>query len=286
MTAEHAPFQWGNIVDIGEAIKPAMERFQKSADEAKVFATQLRKDIKEMPAQTCVMHECNLILDWDATFSASWFAKKPIRKFEPCILCEQERLAPLVNEKFRKMGIPEKCLHATFENFIIDTPQKKEVLDCARLQVSRNRGFIIMSGEKGTGKSHLASAIIKASSFGKFITEADLIGDLRKTYETHKGQEELVEKYRKTKVLVLDEIDLGAFDPKTEKGKDIQPFLYRILADRYDKDKLTVITSNEDLNTILEVLGERIRDRIKASFVNCKFTWQSYRGKDMNEYVI
>ncbi len=252
-----------------------VDKFQKSADEAKAFGEQLRKDIKDLPAKQCIMHECDLLLDWDATFTASWYEKKVVRKFEKCLLCEQERLAPLVNEKWRKTGIPEKCLQASFDNFITDTPEKKNVLDRARLQVSKNRGFIIMSGEKGTGKSHLASAIIKEAKFGKFITQADLMGELRKTYELHKGQEELVEKYRKTKVLVIDELDTAV------KGVDIQPFLYRILADRYDKDKLTVITSNEDLNTILEILGERLRDRIKASFVNCKFTWASYRGKEL-----
>lgn len=280
MTAEHQPFSWDRLQNVSEAFVPMVERFQKSADEAKAFAAQLRKDIGIMREEKCIMHECTLLLDWDATFTASWYARKSIRKFQPCLLCEQERLQPLVNEKLRKMGIPEKCLNATFENFIIDTPEKKAVLDRARLQVSRNRGFIIMSGEKGTGKSHLASAIIKAATFGRFITQADLIGELRETYSGNKSQEKLVDLYRKTKVFVLDELD------KEVKGVDIQPFLYRILADRYDKDKLTVITSNEDLNTILEILGERLRDRIKASFVNCKFTWPSYRGKNMEEYVI
>lgn len=287
MTAEiEKPFQWQNLQDTSEVFDEAAKLYQKRSGEVAEFANTIREQMKSMPAVACVMHECNLLLNWDATFSASWFASKEIngikvvRKFQKCVLCEQERLAPLVNEKWRKMGIPEQVLDAELNQFIADTPEKQLILKKIKHQVDRGNGFVILRGSVGTGKSYMGAAIIKSAGHGKFVTEADLIGELRKTYDEHKGLEEMVAKYRSCKVLVLDELDAAV------KGSDIQPILYRILADRYEKSKLTVITSNETLDSILEILGARLQDRIKKSFVHCNFNWPSYRGQTKIEYAI
>lgn len=269
---EKIPFNWSRMQNVSEAFAPMVEKFQERAEQSKAFADDLRKKVAKLDKVECVMHGIPLTLDWDSTFSWSWKNQETTPKYHVCPLCQGERELPLVNEKYRKMGIPEKVMEATLVGFITNTPEKSQVLERVKKQTDRNRGFIIMTGEKGTGKSYLSAAVLKKYGTGLFVTEADLIGELRETYEKHEGQEKMVRKYRETKVMVLDELDSAV------KGVDIQPILYRILADRYDKDKLTIITSNESLDKVLDILGERLKDRIKASFINAKFTWKSYRG--------
>lgn len=273
------------VVDICEAIRGTMPKFEELSKRSTEFGNWIREKIKTSEREHCIEHECEILeFDEDKTYSASWRAggdsqKEFIPQFKDCHLCAIEKKKANEGRRWVKCGIPSKVLHATFENFIATDDDlemavaRRKVIAKFDKQIKLNKGFIIAIGLYGTGKSHLSAATIKRIGGGMFITLADMIGELRQTYSDNSGQDELVEKYRTAKVLVLDELATEV------KGVDIGPLLYRILGHRYDKDLLTILTSNEPLEVCLEILGGKLRDRLRDSYTVANFTWKSQRGQ-------
>lgn len=261
-----------NVVTPGDMVGPMVERFKALAEEAEVFFKNLKEQIAMQDPVFCEDHEdVELPLDELRTNFQSWQAKTLNIVYGKCPKCDAVFSGSLVNEKWRKMGIPDKLLDCTFENFDQETPMQSKAFYKAELQTKQGCGFLILRGKVGTGKSHLAAGIMKRVGDGIFVTEADLVAELRETYATNSGQEKMVAKYRKPKVLVLDELTLEV------KGVDIPQLLYRILGSRYNDNLLTVITSNEPLETIMSILGPRLTDRVKENHRVATLEGESYR---------
>lgn len=266
---------WKPVTPLATVLAPVLESLNKKAEEAKAFADSIREEIASFTPDKCIDHpDTDLWIDMDSTFSASWRDRKLVVVFGDCPKCKEEKYAFLVNDRWRKRGIPEKIRHATFSNFQIDTPEKRRAWMKADIVIDkRKKGFLILRGKVGTGKSHLAAAGLKAVGDGLFVTMADLVGELRQTYSLNSDKEEMISKYREAKCLVIDELS------KEIKGTDIPDLLYRILGLRYDKDMITIITSNESLSDIIDILGDKLTDRIKANYQVANFDWESYRTK-------
>lgn len=217
-------------------------------------------------------------IDFEATLMASYAPDQLRLVYDGCTLCKQ---AALVNEKCRKwiqQGVPFKTAHATFDNYLTGSDKQKiEAVKMVERQVKRRKGFLLLFGKYGNGKTHLASAAFKAMGGGIFVTFGDLIGQLRQCYDEG-GQEKLVKRYQQVENLVLDEVELLKGKGTSEiQSADIQPFLYRIFAYRFDRDKFSILTSNEDLATLLKILGPRLEDRMAQNYTSISFTWDSYR---------
>jgi DNA replication protein DnaC len=261
------------VIEIGDVIKESVERFKEMEEKSKVFSAKMREEMAQLSPETCDVHpKIELELDEEQSIGRSWKPGKLCVCYKPCPECQRELQDCLVNEKMTRIGIPEKVKHATLDNYEAKTESQKKALAKVKRQIGIGSGFLVLRGTPGTGKTHLAAATLKIEG-GLFVTEADLIGELRHTYSTNEGQDAMVEKYRSAPILVLDELTIDVV------GKDIPALLYRILADRYDKSLLTVITSNETLETIVSILGARLVDRMKAnmSVVTCE--WESNRKK-------
>lgn len=282
--AENAPLERRKSIapPIGEtqevsSIEATISCMRKKAD---AHRARYLPHIKKLSATgECPMHDGEETrLDIEETLLASYAPDQLTPVYNGCELCIQEAL---VNEKCRKwiaMGVPKKTAHATFENYITNGQEGKvDALKKTKKQVARRKGFLILFGKYGCGKTHLASAAFKELGGGIFVTLGQLIDELRGTYDDG-GKEKLVKKYQLTPNLVLDEVEkLGKSNGVDIQSADIQPFLYRVLAYRFDRDKFTVLTSNEDLTTILAILGPRLEDRMAQNYSSAPFTWESYR---------
>lgn len=263
-----------NVIRPGDVLGPMVERFAALAKEAEVFFANLKKQIAQAPKECCSEHpETPLLVDQERTNFQSWQAKELHIVWGKCPECEKVFQESFVNEKWRKMGIPGELMKATLDSFETKTVQQVEAMGKTKMQVNKGSGFLIIRGKVGTGKSHLAVGVIKHFREGLFVTEADLIGELRQTYSENSGQEKMVAKYRETPVLVLDELSIEV------KGVDIPQLLYRILGYRYSNSLFTVITSNESLQTILDILGPRLTDRVRENYRIATLEGTTYRKR-------
>jgi DNA replication protein DnaC len=152
-------------------------------------------------------------------------------------------------------GVPKRYLYANITDF-------------DKVKLSTNGLFL--SGARGTGKTHLACAIVKkeilesenyTSDIDKmplFISIPDLLLEIRHSFKegSETDEQDIINKYSSIDLLVLD--DLGI--EKTSEWS-IQT-LYTIIDRRYRDMKRTIITSNLTLKEIADKLDDRISSRI------------------------
>jgi len=131
------------------------------------------------------------------------------------------------------------------------------ILAAVRGFARAKRGVLVLTGEDGTGKSHLAARILRGAGAGRMITHDDLLRALRATYRDDRA-EDIVAACRKARLLVLDDFGLSG-------GKDEQSMLHAILDYRDGSGAPTVITSRLSLAEICASLGPRMADRLTQS---------------------
>jgi DNA replication protein DnaC len=156
--------------------------------------------------------------------------------------------------------------HCTFDTFMSEgiglTPQKQRNLKMAydRVLAYANEpdGWLILKGGYGCGKTHLAAAIanhrLSLGHTALFISTPDLLDHLRAAFgpSSETSYDKRFEQVRNASMLILD--DLG-----TQSNSEwAQEKLYQIFNYRYNNRLPTIITTNEELETI-EI---RIRSRM------------------------
>ena len=198
---------------------------------------------------------------------------------------EIERKKQYREQRINDSGLPSRFINKTFADYIAKIPEQESVLAIAKdyaqnkTALHNGRGLII-SGTVGTGKTHLASAIINdvITSENKikaiYTTARDMIRHLRSAWKnTEISESDVIDQYASTSLLVIDE--LGAqFGSESEM---IQ--MFEVLDKRYGERLPTVIISNLTINELVSLLGDRIIDRMREDGgVLLQMNWQSNRG--------
>ena len=189
---------------------------------------------------------------------------------------EQKRIAKLmgvggVGERFRSRSF------ATFQ----ETPETKAaVTACKRFcdDVKNNpkaQGLMLMGGY-GTGKTHLAVAILRETAEagipGMFVVVPDLLGKMRASFDRKDGKaDELVTTAKNAPLLVLD--DLGAENPRSW----VVELVYVLINHRYEHMLPTVITTNCGGRELEATFGRRIVSRLAEMTVPVNIRAEDYR---------
>ena len=178
--------------------------------------------------------------------------------FLPCELCDQERRQRHEVERLHDMGVPFNLCNATFDNWTPADEQDQGILASVRQFVSVRKGFLILLGDLGTGKTHLAVAALRPFRSGLFLKQSELLRRLRQTYRD-KAAVDPVDEAQSIGCLVLDEVGISP------GGRDELPLLHDGLYYRHGNMKPTILTGNLSLDALRDVIGERMADRIKES---------------------
>lgn len=148
--------------------------------------------------------------------------------------------------------------NASFDNYQASTREQKEDLKNIRSQLKGYLGGqeynIVLIGNTGVGKSHLAYSALKSLSdhtkrMGLFINVVDLLAKIKEDFSL---EAEYIRRISEAEWLVLD--DLGT-EKVTEWSSGI---LYSIL----NKRTKTIITTNLSPQDIMGTYGKRIYSRI------------------------
>ena len=230
------------------------------------LARQARRQYMTQTNEVCPMHNKRLVV-----------IKTPLHNdpYKVCPICHQENLEKeneiLVSEKVKKLKrdkqlyflnkfslLDEELKNASFGNFQTLTKQQREDLEnvkaLARGYLKNGNYNLVLIGDTGVGKSHLARSILKAISDNTdqtvaFINVIDLFSKLKRDFDS---TDYYIEKMAEVDLLVLD--DVGS--------EKISDWATSILQSLFDKRKKTIITTNLEPEELLDVYGSRVHSRI------------------------
>ena len=185
---------------------------------------------------------------------------------------EKERLIRIQanpERYLREFHVPRKYLQCSLDNFEGGGNVVQWCREYAQDLVQSCAGNVLLTGGCGTGKTHLAVAILRQaicegfSGKAIFTTAPELLLNIREAFseKTTVTEREVVEKYSDVDLLLLD--DLGA-----EKQSSWSITTLFLIIDRRLREMLpTVITSNLSLDGIESVLSKRLASRLSESRV-------------------
>ena len=178
-------------------------------------------------------------------------------------------------------AIPARFVGRSFENFRAETDSQRHALTIAReyaedfAEASRKGQGLIFSGLPGTGKSHLAAAILQhlLPLTVRYSTCLDLIRGVRETWrkDSEKSERQLLVYLERLDLLVIDEMGVQ-YGTEGE-----QTILFEILDRRYREVRPTVLLTNQDKAGLKAYVGDRVFDRLAETCRWVAFDWPSYR---------
>ena len=184
-----------------------------------------------------------------------------------CPNCQDNRFIRLTvgmeDERFGKALPCPYCLDDvdTFETFK-PVPGANDALRLARSYATGglHTPWLILVGMYGTGKTHLARAIVHEHKRRLRPTHMafvpSLLQELRDSYEA-KDHQQVLARFQGDSLVVLDDIgDTGNITPWVKEQ------ILIILNKRYESGQPTVITTNNTMNQIGDLYGGRIASRM------------------------
>lgn len=197
---------------------------------------------------------------------------------------DKARMEHLLSEAM----IPARFIGRTLENFRAETKEQAAALAVSQAyaanfkEIFRRGDGLVFSGSPGTGKSHLATAILQAilpEHCGLYMTCMGLIREVRNTWrkDSERGESEVLRIIAGVPLLVLDEIGV-------QYGTDgEQTILFEVLDRRYREMRPTILLTNQAKQGLKEFIGERSFDRLTETSRWVSFDWSSYRAQARKE---
>ncbi len=193
-------------------------------------------------------------------------------------LLERERRA--IERRIRQAKFPVVKTMDSFDFLAIPSLNKTMVLELARCEFLARRENVLLLGNSGTGKTHIALALgLAACQRGhrlRFTTAAALVSELIEARDEKKllRFQKQIAAYE---LLIVDEL---GFVPLSKTGAEL---LFEMLSQRYERGS-TMVTSNLPFAEWTEVLGsERLTgallDRLTHHVHILEMNGDSYRLK-------
>lgn len=186
----------------------------------------------------------------------------------------EKEAAYKVQKMLESSGVPRRYWHVNFDTYHPKTDKDAANLETIKkfANLEKNDKVLLLLGDKGLGKTHLGSSIIRKCG-GNYISIEELIFKFESAqdFRTKFNREELMDFYSSTKMLVLDEIG-RAMNPSKENE-----LLNYLLRHRYENMLPTVLISNLEKSDLLKKLGEAVLDRFLETCISLEFKGESYR---------
>jgi DNA replication protein DnaC len=179
----------------------------------------------------------------------------------PC-RCTTEKQNQLAMDKLKRQSNLDAFRDKTFDTFNSRVKGAREAYDAAYNFARDPDGWLLLFGNYGTGKTHLAAAIAnqvmrQLNMRVYFAVVPDLLDFLRATFDpsNNASYDDRFDEIKNVPLLVLDDLGTENASPWAREK------LYQIINHRYNLKLPTVFTTNVDM----DMLDGRIRSRLSDS---------------------
>ena len=153
----------------------------------------------------------------------------------------------------------------------VDASSFRKAKETAQTYSHDPMGWLVISGPSGTGKTHLAAAIVNRliteSKPAKFINVSDLLKQMRLEIDYENSDhvnENLLDHLSNAPMLILDDLGTHSRTHWAEEQLD------QLFGHRYDRRLPTVITTSEKIEDLPERLQTRLSDPFIAEQIHLK----------------
>lgn len=179
--------------------------------------------------------------------------------------------------------IPQRFRARDFDAFSADTDKKRRALTVARDFAEQfdanhqNGAGLVFAGLPGTGKSHLAAAIMLALVGRHAVRYTTCMGLIRMVRDTWRRDSDVSE--RQIMRLLCEDLDLLVIDEVgAQYGTDgEQNLIFEVMDRRYSGMRPTILLTNQDNEGLKAFVGDRVYDRLRETSRWVAFDWSSYR---------
>ncbi|ECT1022377.1 AAA family ATPase [Salmonella enterica] len=222
------------------------------------------------------------------------FRGVPAVKHSCCLACLRDELAQInaglrslhVADLLDEAGIARRFEGCEFDNYQpVNHDATKNLLACQRYadtwpeRLKAGTG-IVMTGNCGTGKNHLAVSMVK-NIIRNHLASVEITDVMRLTravkstwrHNADSTEEEVIERFASLDLLIIDEVGVQFGSPAETT------ILQEVINTRYESILPTILISNLTFEQLKESIGERIVDRVTDGGKNrLAFGWESYRA--------
>lgn len=196
----------------------------------------------------------------------------------------QERIERFVTKLMGDSGLKPRFQNKMIRDYVAETEAQIEVVAQVKAYALEfNKGHsgrnMALIGNAGTGKTHLASAMVNhciknLHCPARFLSISKLNRVVResKSFESDYTESQVIDALASCELLVIDEIGV-------QSGSDAESrALFDVFNARYEEMKPTVFISNLNLQGFAEAVGGRIMSRLREGGGEIlSFDWEDYR---------
>jgi DNA replication protein DnaC len=195
-----------------------------------------------------------------------------------CPQCLAEKNA---SQLMADSNMPARFTNATFESYEAEGPKQTKVLQACRdyaenFATYRKQGrCLIMCGNPGTGKNHLATAIFKTLNAAGFTSLRVKASEYLDAYwaKDFKERDDWLRGMFRVDLLIIDEVEKAS---KTDNAKNA---MFRLIDGRYESMSPTLLITNQARAELIETLGDPAYDRLtEGGSQRLVFDWASRRS--------
>jgi DNA replication protein DnaC len=212
-------------------------------------------------------------------------AERGRREVSSLLAARREALERQWQRQLAVIGIPERFRGKRFADYQADAPEQRLARTLCQdyagaLCAGQRRGeTLLLLGGPGTGKTHLACAILaavmRAGQCGSYASLPGAVRSLRdaRSSRSLRSESEAFAQLCDPDLLVLDDL----VDAPDEEQLAV---LLEVLETRYAQQRASVLIGDLPLPRLEQTLGARIIERLhEAGIGHVAFTWPSHRRR-------
>lgn len=210
----------------------------------------------------------------------------PVSFLANCLRYEvSERQERMLKRRLHEAKFPVAKTLDGFAFQSIPSVPKERILSLTDGQFVRKQENVLLIGQSGTGKTHIATgvamAVLQLGFRVRFITASTLAQELLSAQDAHRLPKYL-QGWRKIDLVVLDELGYIGLGPGS-------PLLFQFCAERYERGSM-LITSNLDFARWTEVFGDptlttALLDRLTHHAHVFVFNGESFRFRESQKRI-
>jgi len=162
-----------------------------------------------------------------------------------------------IERRIKESKLPDRKLLSDFDFVFQKGVDKTRIMELSKLDFVDRKQGVIIAGNSGTGKSHIAKALLllgcRKTYRCRYTTAADMLRELIASLADDTLDKKL-KRYLSPDILLIDEV---GFDRLEQQDASNANLFHKVIDGRYCKGS-TMITTNIDFKELGDYLGDPV----------------------------